>query len=73
MEFKEMVMEEFKKEGLELTEEAVKMAVKAVLRVIPKMVIASENKYDDLLLAVLPIVEPMLMEKIEAINPADNV
>jgi len=73
IDFKTMAMDEFKKEGLELTEEAIKMAMKAVLKIIPKMIIASENKYDDLLLAVLPVIEPKLMEVIDRINPEDNL
>lgn len=72
MELKEMIMEEFKKEGLELAEESVRAACKACFRIIPKVVIASENKYDDLLLAVLPVIEPAIDKLIDDINKADN-
>lgn len=72
MDVKELLMSEFKAEGLELGEEAAKMACKVVFRVLPKVIIASENKYDDLLLAVLPVVEEHLMKVLEDINKADN-
>lgn len=68
----DLMIEELKKEGIELAEESAKMACKALFRAIPKVVVASENKYDDMLLAILPVVEPMVMNLIDDINPADN-
>jgi len=68
----ELFKEELKKEGVEIAEEAAKAFIKALLRVIPKVIIASENKYDDLLLAVLPVVEPILMNLADDINKEDN-
>ena len=68
----EILVEELKKEGLEVAEEAAKMAVKALFRALPKVVVASENKYDDMLLGIIPVFEPMVMNLLEDINKDDN-
>ena len=72
MSLTDILVEELKKEGIELAEETAKMACKALFRAIPKVVVASENKYDDMLLAVLPVIEPMIMNLLEDINKDDN-
>lgn len=68
--------EEFKAaleaEGLEMGEEAAKAAVKAFFKALPKLVLISENKYDDMLVPVIAIIEPKVMELLDNINPADN-
>lgn len=68
MDLKEMIKEEFKKSGLDIAEDAAVAAVKAVFSIIPKVIIATENKYDDLLLAVLPIIEPKILEMLDKID-----
>ena len=67
-EMKQMVMEELKKAGLDIAEEAAISAVKAVLAVLPKVVAKTENKYDDLLLPVLSVLEPKLMDLLDQID-----
>jgi hypothetical protein len=68
----EVFIEELKKEGLELGEESAKMAARALFGSIEKMVVASDNKYDDMLLPVIGLVQPKLMDLLEDINKADN-
>ena len=68
----EIFVEELKKEGQEVAEEAVKGIVKAVFKSLPKVVLASENKYDDMLVPVLAVVEPKVLELVEQINKEDN-
>ena len=68
----DVLKEELKKEGLEIAEEAAMAATKAVLKALPKVVLATENKYDDLLVPVLGVLEPKLMELLDGINPSDN-
>lgn len=68
----EIVVAEFKKEGLELGEEAAKLAVGAVLRSLEKIVVATDNKYDDMLIPLIGVMKPQLMKLVDEINPADN-
>jgi hypothetical protein len=68
----DILVEELKKEGLEVAEETAKAAVKAVFRSLPKFVAATENKYDDMLLPVLAIIEPKVLEMLDEINKEDN-
>jgi len=71
-ELKKMVVEELKKEGLDVAEEAAVSLVKALFRVIPKVVLATENKMDDLLIPVLAVVEPKIMELLDKIDGKDD-
>lgn len=68
MDLKEMIMAELKKSGLDIAEDAAVAVVKAMFVLFPKIVIATENKYDDLLLAVLPVLEPKVMELLDKID-----
>jgi len=61
-----------KAEGLEVAEETAIAAVKAVMKAMPAIVMASENKYDDMLIPVLAVIEPKVIEVLDNINKADN-
>lgn len=61
-----------KAEGLEVMEEASKAAIIAFIKAAPKLALASPNKYDDLLIPLLGVIEPALLKLAEEINPADN-
>ena len=49
VDIKKLIIDELKKEGLDIAEDAAISAVKAVLKVVPKVVAATENKVDDIL------------------------
>lgn len=68
----DVLQAEMKAEGLELAEETAKLALKAIMRALPKVVEASENKYYEMLIPILAVVEPQIMKLIEDINKADN-
>ena len=57
-----------KANGLDLAEEAAELAVKSVLEWVEKSAALSESKYDDLFLAVIPMVKPMLLKAIDKID-----
>jgi hypothetical protein len=61
-----------KSEGLEALEEGTKAAIKSFIKSAPKLALASENKYDDMLVPLLGVLEPALLKLAEEINPADN-
>ena len=71
MDFKGL-LDELKGEGIEVAEESAKVLIRAVMNWLEKEVIASENKYDDLLLAVMPIMKQKLLELADDINKDDN-
>lgn len=68
MDAKQLLLEELKKEGLDLAEDAAVSAVKAVFKALPKFFMATENKYDDMLIAILPIVEPAVVKALDKID-----
>lgn len=71
-EIKELIVIELKSAGLNIAEDAAIAAAKAVLVVLPKIVAKTENKYDDLLLPVLSVLEPKLMELLDKIDGVEG-
>ena len=67
MDFKKLV-EILKEHGLDIAEDAAEVLAKSVLSWLKEEVVASPNKYDDLLLAVLPVLEPMIFKAIDKID-----
>jgi hypothetical protein len=67
-EIKKMIVEELEKNGLSIAEDAAVNIVKVLFGLIPKVVSATENKYDDLLLILLPAIQPTVMEALDRIN-----
>ncbi len=65
---KEVLIEELKKNGLDIAEDAAISAVKAVFKALPPFLIATDNKVDDLLISVLPVVEPFVLEQLDKID-----
>ena len=62
------LLSEFKAHGLDLAEDASKVSVKALFAWLSKSASASENKMDDLLLAILPVIEPHVMDQLDKID-----
>lgn len=63
-----MVLDKLKAEGLDIAEESAGKVVKAVFAGVRDYVTQSENKFDDLALAVLPPVEALVMREIDKID-----
>lgn len=71
-EIKSEIVELFKNEGLELTEEAAKMAVKTVFKIMPIIAAKTDNAMDDVLVAAIaPILEREALKLVDKINPED--
>jgi len=62
------LMEELKKEGLEVAEDSAIALMKAVFRIVPAYVLASESKTDDLLIPVLSVIEAPVMALLDKID-----
>lgn len=65
---KARVVEILKEEGMDLGEEMACVAIKAVFKALPRFIVESENKYDDMLLPVLGLVEPKVLELADKID-----
>lgn len=65
---KQVLVEALKKEGLDLAEEAAMKATKAVIKALPEFLAATENKWDDLLIALIPVLEPAIMKALDKID-----
>ena len=68
----DVLKEALKAEGLEIAEETAIAVAKAVFRSLPAFVLATENKYDDMLIPVFMVIEPKVIEILDSINPKDN-
>jgi len=62
------VKEELKAAGLELAEEQVKVVVEVLCAKAEKIAAASENKVDDALVAVIPMLKPFLLSLVDKID-----
>lgn len=65
---KKIIVDELKKEGKDIAEDAVASVVKALFKAVPKVVLATENKIDDLLVPMLGIIEPKVLEFVDKID-----
>jgi len=65
---KKVLLKELKKAGLNIGEDAVKGVVEAVFVALPNFFLATENKVDDLAIAILPIIKPHVMAALDKID-----
>jgi hypothetical protein len=63
------LVDELKKNGLELAEESAKIAAKSILNWIEASVKLTENPYDDFFVMARPQIESVIAPVIEQINP----
>lgn len=57
-----------KSQGLDVAEEAAKVLVSETLDWMAESAAASENKFDDLLVAIVPVVKPHIMDMVDKID-----
>ncbi len=69
---KNEIKEIFKKEGLDVAEEVVLKFAKVSFKVLPKILEATPNKLDDLLIPVLKTVEPKVLAAIDKIDGVED-
>ena len=67
-ELKTELLAELKAKGIEIAEDALVDLVKIIFPFLTKLVIQTENKFDDLLVAVFPIIEKELLVQIDKID-----
>lgn len=65
---KKALLKELKKAGLNIGEDAVKGVVEAVFDALPKFFLATENKIDDVAVAILPVIKPHVMAALDKID-----
>lgn len=64
----EMIVNEFKSEGIEIAEDVALRAAKVGFGLAKKIVTATPNSIDDILLPVIGIVEPKVYEWIDKLD-----
>lgn len=62
------IIEELKKEGIDLAEDLAAGAAKAIFRALPQVALATENKVDDVVVPVLTAFQPKVLELIDKID-----
>ena len=67
MDFKDL-LEALKAKGLDITEEVAKLVIVELFDFAEKYVRSTENKYDDLALAVLPTAKQLLLDLADKID-----
>lgn len=67
-----VLLDLLKAQGLEVAEESAKVLVSVLFDWVQMSAMKSENKYDDILAVLMPVIKPELMKAIDKINPADN-
>lgn len=65
------LLNELKGNGLELAEESAKVVITSVFAWLEKSAVASENKYDDLLVVIYPKIKEYALEQADKINKND--
>jgi hypothetical protein len=65
---KQMIVREFKEAGLEIAEESAIKLVEIAFEIAPKIVIKTENKFDDMLIPVFELVKPKILEALKKID-----
>lgn len=65
---KKIIVAEFKAEGLEIAEDVAIRLTKVAFKAIPKIVLATDNKADDLLIPLFAVIEPPVMKALDKID-----
>jgi hypothetical protein len=65
-----VLAEKLKVKGLDVAEDAAKVLVEETLNWVAEEAVKSENKIDDLLIAIIPVVKPYVLN---AVDKIDNV
>jgi hypothetical protein len=68
---KELVLA-LKEQGLEIGEEVVLTLFKIIYPFLTKFVLATPNKLDDVLVVLLPVIEPIILDYIDKIDGKKN-
>ena len=62
------LVEKLKGHGLDLAEDAAMIMAECVLDWAAEEAVKSENKYDDLIVALVPVIKPVIMEYADKID-----
>jgi hypothetical protein len=63
-----VLAEKLKAKGLDVAEDAAKILVEETLNWVSEEALKSENKVDDLVVAILPIVKPHILNAVDKID-----
>jgi len=66
------ISEILKEQGLDIAEDAAVATVKGVFKALPAILAVTENKYDDMLIPVLGLLEPQVIGILDKIDGEDD-
>lgn len=66
------LVDRLKGHGLELTEEAAKLLAVSVLDWASDSIVLTPNKYDDLILAVMPVIRDFVLKEVNKIDGKED-
>jgi len=72
METKKNISEILKKHGLDIAENAVGSTVAGIFDALPEILLATENKYDDMLIPLLGLIRPQIMMLVDKIDGVEG-
>jgi len=67
-ELKKEIVESLKEAGIEIAEDTAVSVVKAIFKLLPVIVLKTENKLDDLAIPMLAVLEGPIMEMLDGID-----
>jgi hypothetical protein len=71
-EIKKELVDALKDNGLEVAEDAVLTLFKVVYPFITKFVLSTPNKLDDIVVVLLPVLEPIILDYIDKIDGKED-
>lgn len=71
--FRKLMVQELKDNGLDLAEEMVEMLINVTFKVAEIAIRNSPTKWDDLALPILPISKNLLLSLVDKINSKDDI
>lgn len=72
MDFKDELLKQLKDRGLNIAEDALAQLVEAVFDAGVSYVEATENKFDDLIIAAVPSVKSLLLAELDKLDGEDD-
>lgn len=67
------LVEKLKAKGLDLAEDAAKILVEETLQWVSESAVISENKIDDLVAVVIPVIKPYILDAVDKIDGKEEV
>lgn len=68
VDIKKLIVSKLKEEGMDIAEDTAIALAKAIFKIMPEVVSATPNKFDDMLIPVLGVLQPKIIELLDKID-----